>query len=123
MPFALVTIGLLMIVTGAKDTYKEFGEQLRSDFTGENNFLYWLASIGAIGAIGYVEPLKPLSRAFMALIIIVMIVKNQGLFDKLQEAIKSFDNPDGESGTGKERTFLDLGNILDRGVPATRGKF
>lgn len=102
MPFALVTIGLLMIITGAKGTYKEFGEQLTSDFTGEGNFLYWLAAIGGIGALGYIDALKPISRSFMTLIILIMVIRNEGLFDKLREAIGSFDSETPEQFFGFE---------------------
>lgn len=87
MPFALVTIGLLLIVTGAKNTYSAFGGQVISDFTGPQNFTTWLVAIGAVGAVGYVEELKPLSRAFMALIIISFVIKNGGVFNKLQQAL------------------------------------
>lgn len=89
MPFALVTIGLLLFVTGAKDTYKALGAQVASDFTGPGNFTYWLAAIGAMGALGYIEAFKPFSRAFMVLIIVSMVLANQGFFAKLTAAIKS----------------------------------
>lgn len=88
MPFALSIIGILLIVVGFQNTYKEFGKQLASDFTGDNNFIYWIASLGVIGALGYIESLKKFSRIFMALIIIVMVLVNRGLFDKLMQAIR-----------------------------------
>lgn len=87
MPFALVIIGLVMIVTGAKGTQNELSEQLVKDFTGEGNFLYWIVSIGAIGSLGYIKSIEPLSRAFMALIIIAMVIRNGGFFDKFTEAL------------------------------------
>lgn len=89
MPFALVVIGLLLIVTGARDTHKQFGELLVKDFTGPNNFTYWLVSFGVIGALGYNETLKPFSRAFMFLIITGMIIRNGGFFDKFSQALKA----------------------------------
>lgn len=88
MPFALVVIGLLLVVTGARGTQKEFGDLLYKDFTGPGNFTYWLVSLGAIGALGYIDELRTFSRLFMALIIIAMIVKNQGLFDKFTQALQ-----------------------------------
>lgn len=87
MPFALVTIGLVLIVTGAKDTYQQLGHQLIGDFTGDNNFTWWVASIGAIGALGYIESLRPFSRAFLALILVGMVLRNGGVFTKLQQAL------------------------------------
>lgn len=87
MPFALVTIGLILIVTGAKDTYQQFGGELVGDFTGPDNFTFWLASMGAVGALGYIEALRPFSRAFLTLIIVAMILRNGGVFNKFQEAL------------------------------------
>lgn len=89
MPFALVVIGLVMIVTGAQNTHAALGEQLRKDFTGPNNFIFWIASIGAVGAIGYVESFRNFSRAFMALILIAMILSNRGFFDQFSAALRS----------------------------------
>jgi len=88
MPFALVTIGLIMIVTGARDTYKQFGTQITEDFTGSGGFLYWIAAIGAVGALGYVPSLRTFSRVFMGLIIVAMVLRNGGFFDKLQQALQ-----------------------------------
>jgi len=87
MPFALVLIGLLMIVTGARNTHAAFGQQIVSDFTGPQNFTTWMIAIGAMGSLGYIEALRPLSRSFMTLIIISFILKNGGVFDKFSDAI------------------------------------
>lgn len=96
MPFALVIIGLLMVVTGARDTHVQFAEQLKTDFTGppSQNFLWWLAALGLIGSLGYVKPLAPFSKAFLVLVIIVMILAQSkngggGFFGQLQNALQS----------------------------------
>lgn len=88
MPFALVFIGLVMVITGAKGTHKDLGNQLVADFTGPNNFLYWLAAIGAVGSLGYIPAMRPFSRVFMALIIIVMVIRNGGFFTEITKAIQ-----------------------------------
>jgi hypothetical protein len=87
MPFALVFIGLIMIVTGAKGTQSALGKQLVSDFTGPGNFFYWFASIGVIGAAGSIPGFKPFSRMFMTLIIVAMVLRNGGVFDKFMQAL------------------------------------
>jgi hypothetical protein len=95
MPFALVVVGLIMIVVGVRGTQKEFGAQLASDFTGDGNFIWWLASLGAVGAVGYVPQLRQFSIAFMTLIIIAMLIAQQkaggasgGFFEKLSQALQ-----------------------------------
>ena len=88
MAFVLVVVGLLMIVTGARGTYAQFGSQVASDFTGDHNFIYWAAAIGSVGALGYVDTFRTFSRYFMALILLVLILANGGFFNKLTAAIK-----------------------------------
>lgn len=105
MPFALVTIGLIMIVTGAKGTYSAFGKQVASDFTGEGNFLYWIASIGAVGALGYVPDLKTFSRMFMTLIVVAMVLRNGGVFDQFTAAMR-------QGPTKPDAAKLPSGNLI-----------
>ena len=87
MPYAFIVLGLLMIVTGARNTFRQFGAQVAGDFTGPGNFTYWIASLGGVGALGYVRVLRPFSIAFMTLIVIALILARQGLFPKLTEAL------------------------------------
>lgn len=87
MPFALVLIGLIMVITGAKDTHEELGKQLTEDFTGPDNFIKWAAAIAGLGAVGYVKDLQPISRLALALLFVVMILSNGGMFDKFMQAV------------------------------------
>ncbi len=77
MPFALVTVGLLLIIVGFQDTYKQFGTQVQQDFTGNGNFIYWVIAIGLLGAIGYVKEFQTFSRALIALVIIAMFLSKK----------------------------------------------
>ena len=89
MGFALLLIGLLMIIVGARGTYVQFGEQLTSEFTGENNFTYWIVALGAIGALGYIPAVQKLSRMLMTLVILVLFLSHKGFFEQFQTALKS----------------------------------
>lgn len=96
MPFALVIVGLLLVVTGVKNTQAAFGAQVLSDFTGPGNFTYWIASMGAVGALGYIPALKQFSIAFMTLLIIAMLLAEQkanatsgGFFGMLSTALNA----------------------------------
>lgn len=97
MPFALVTIGLLMIVAGARNTHGQFGRMLSEDFTGPDNFLYWLAGIGAVGAVGYYEPARGFSRAMLVLLLVAMVLSNGGFFAKFRDAIANASPGSGAS--------------------------
>jgi hypothetical protein len=87
MPIFLVVVGLLMVVTGVKNTHAQLGAQIKKDFTGPGNFTTWLAAIGIVGAAGYSKTLQPFANAFLVLILLVIILKNGGVFDKLKEAL------------------------------------
>lgn len=87
MAFALVFIGLMMIVTGVRNTHEAFGAQVQSDFTGPNNFITWIVAIGVVGALGYIKTLQQFSTYFMALIIIGLVLSNRGFFDNFTKAL------------------------------------
>jgi flagellar biosynthesis component FlhA len=106
MPFALVFIGLVMIVTGAKGTQSALGRQLVTDFTGQGNFFYWFAAIGTLGALGSIPGFKPFSRMFMTLIIVAMVLRNGGVFDKFMQAIK--EGPVSPSKGSTEKTASNM---------------
>lgn len=116
MPFALVIMGLIMIVVGVRGTYKEFGGLLVKDFTGPGNFTYWLASLGAVGAMGYVKALQPFARAFMFLIILGMIIRNGGFFDKLTEALQKGPAKVSAAPTGNADKGFDINAAMKLGT-------
>ena len=89
MPYALVVIGLIMIVTAVLNTYAAFGAQVVADFTGPKSFIVWILALGSVGALGYINDFRQFSHYFMALILISMILSNRGFFAKLQEALAS----------------------------------
>lgn len=88
MPFALVMIGLLMVISAVMNTHAQLGKQLQSDFTGPNNFTWWLLVMVFVGGLGYVERLRPIASAFLVLIIVSLFIANRGVFGKATEALK-----------------------------------
>ncbi len=106
MPYAFIVVGLLMIVTGARNTFRQFGAQLVKDFTGPGNFTWWIASLGAVGAVGYIPKLRPVSTAFMTLIVIVLVIAQKGLFPKLTAALKAGPTAPGPAPAGASSTGL-----------------
>jgi hypothetical protein len=90
MAFALVLIGLLLIVMGARDTYLQFGQQLTKDITGQNYaFIKWFIAIAGVGALGYIQELRTFSHYFLALIIIALLLNNKGFFAALSQGIQT----------------------------------
>jgi hypothetical protein len=75
MPFALLFVGLLLLIAGVKNTQDTLFTTVKGDFQGSNNFIYWFVAIMIIGGLGYIPKLKPISTAFLALVIIVLFLK------------------------------------------------
>lgn len=90
MAFALLIIGVTLLVAAIRNTQGTLFGLLAGDFTGQNNFIFWGASILIIGAVGYIPKVKPISTAFMGLVILVLFLKKgQGFFPQFAAALGS----------------------------------
>lgn len=99
MPFALLIIGVVLVTSGVRNTQDNLFNLVKGDFTGQNNFIFWFASILIIGAIGYVKPLKPISTAFLTLLVLVLFLSKGnpsgvggGFFQQFTSALGSTSN-------------------------------
>lgn len=88
MPFLFIIVGVVFAISAVRNTTDQLTSLLKSDFTGNNNFVYWLLSILVIGAVGYIPDLKPVSRAFLVLVVIVLFLKNGGVFSQFVADVK-----------------------------------
>ena len=88
MPFVLILIGTLMLVTSVQGTQAQFATQLARDGQG---FIKYGIAVGVVGAAGYVSDLQTISRLFMALILVSLVLSNSksgvGLIGNFQNAI------------------------------------
>jgi len=83
MPFVLIIAGIVLLTVAVRNTQDEFFYLLQGDFTGKNNYIFWVIAILIIGGVGYVPRLKPISNAFLILVVLVLVLtKGEGLFDK-----------------------------------------
>ena len=87
MPFALLIVGTLLLVSGVRGTSGQLATLVKQDFTGSGNFIYWIVAILILGAIGYSDELKPLSRIFTVLVIVVLFLSNGGFFQQFTSAL------------------------------------
>jgi hypothetical protein len=99
MPFALLIIGVVLVVAGARQKQGDLFNLLLGDFTGANNFLFWFVSILIIGALGYVPKLKPLSTGLLVLVILVLFLTKGnpsgvggGFFGQFTSALKGTES-------------------------------
>lgn len=101
MPLLLIGTGLILLLTGVKGDPSVLWAQVGKDFTGPNNFLYWLVSIVALGALGYIKGLENLSRLFVVLLLAVIFLKSDtGFFAQLQKFINSSTTTQGGTPNG-----------------------
>lgn len=76
MPFFLLIVGAIFLVAAVRGNQEDLLSLVKDDFSGSNNFIYWVMSIVFIAMVGYVKALRPVSDAFLALVILVIIVAN-----------------------------------------------
>lgn len=119
MPYALIAIGLLLTIAGARNKQGELYTLVKGDFTGNNSYLWWAISIIAIGALGYIKTARPLANSFLALVLVVLILNNRGVFANFIAAIKGTTG--GSVVTPAPAASNDNSNPLAAGAAALRG--
>lgn len=93
MAFALLIAGVVMLVAAMRNTQLCLVRIVQSDFTGTNNFTYWIVALIVIGAIGYVEKLKKISDGLLVLIFVALFLSRGqgpggGFFGKFVTALQ-----------------------------------
>lgn len=86
MPFAIIFIALILIVTGFKGTTGTLTANITQD---AKEIFVPVIAIFVIGAIGYIPGLKKVSDGFLALILLAMFLSNRGFFSKFNQAIRN----------------------------------
>lgn len=89
MPFLIVIVGLILIVSAIRGTTGDLATDLATDVSG--GFLKWLAAVIAIGALGYVPGLKEPSRYLLALVALVILLTTGKGF--LSQFVQQIENP------------------------------
>lgn len=88
MVLGLVILGIVLLVSAIRGTYGQLGTLLVGDFTGSNNFFFWVAAVAILGMLGYIPYLQTPMRALLALVILAFALKNgTGFFANLQSAL------------------------------------
>lgn len=105
MPFILILAGTVLLIAAVRGPscgqipcHQLLFYLIAKDFTGPNNFIFWLVSILIIGALGYIPRLKPLSDGFLLLVLIGLLVRKNG---QGQSFIKAFEAQIGSTQTAK----------------------
>lgn len=96
LPFALLIIGAVLLVSAVRNTQDDLFKLIQGDFTGQGNFVFWVVSLLIIGAVGYIPKLKPVSDGFLVLVLVVLFLTRGnpsgvggGFFSKFTQALQS----------------------------------
>ena len=80
MAFALLFIGLSLVIVTVRNTQANFTARVANDFTGTGNFFYWIVAIVIIGAIGFIPKAKVISDLFLVLVLLAVFLKATAFF-------------------------------------------
>lgn len=118
MGFALVGIGLLLTIAGARNTQGALYQLVQGDFTGSGNFFYWLGAIGIIGGLGYIPAMRGVSHAFLALVLLVLFLDvnktasgGSGIFAELNAAIAGSGSTTAVDNSGSNSVGGQIGSL------------
>ena len=93
MPFFLLILGVIFLVTAVRGNQNDLIDLIKSDFSGQNNFFLWVLAIIIIVAVGQFKVIRPISDAFLGMIILVIILANykngKDIFSSFISQVKS----------------------------------
>lgn len=113
MPFVFLILGIGLVIVAVRGTHQQAFDLLKSEFTGDQNFLTWALALFILGALGYVPVIRPVTRAMLLLVLLVIVLKNgTGLFDRFNQQVRNPINSASGSVTPGPLSFTD-----DKGNP------
>lgn len=87
MPFVLIVIGVILLVTAIQGTTGTLASMLAQDTFGAGGFLYWFVAILIIGAVGYIPKLKTASDLMLLLVLMVLLLSQKGFAKQFVAAL------------------------------------
>lgn len=93
MPFVFLIVGVVMLVSGVRDTSADLLTLLKGDLINTHGFAYWMIAILVVGGVGYIQGFTSLSRSFLVLLLIVLVLAQSkngagGFFTEAQSQLK-----------------------------------
>lgn len=129
MPFALLIIGAILLISAARGTTDGptgLFALVKGDFTGPASFVYWMVAILVIGSIGYIPKVKPISTAFLGLLIVVLFLAKGdpskaggGFFEKFTQGLATTATPGAGTTTATTAAQQQAQGVASQIAPAT----
>jgi hypothetical protein len=92
MSYALIIVGVMLLIASIRDMQGTLFTLLRDDFIGMHSYVFWLLSILGIGAVGYVPKMKGLSDGFLILVFLMLFISNKGFFNQFMSQISGVES-------------------------------
>lgn len=73
MPFLLIVIGSLLLISAVRNTYGDMATALETDIPP---YFKWALAIVATGSLGWIPGMREISRWLLGLVIVVIVLKN-----------------------------------------------
>lgn len=84
----IIFLGIIAMGIAIRGKEDEFLALVKGDFTGQGNFIPWIASLFVLYLLGSIPGFKPVSRGLMLLVIVVLFLKRgTGFFDQLNKQL------------------------------------
>ena len=74
MPFVLLIVGAILILTAYRNTYGDLATALETDVPG---FAKWALALAVVGGLGWVPGMQTISRWLLALVIVAIVLSNK----------------------------------------------
>lgn len=82
IPFLFLLIGVVFVIAGVRGKAKEVGDILKSDFTGNPNYLTWVLAVAAVGLLLTNRYTEKVGTSFFVLLLLVLFISNRGFFNE-----------------------------------------
>lgn len=113
MPFAILLIGIILIVVAYNNSFGSLASQLESDIPG---YFKWAAAIAAILGLGYIPGLKTPSRYLLGLVLLVLVLANG---NQIIQGFKTFLTSGGTASGGQGAANPSSGYTANPSTTAT----
>jgi hypothetical protein len=92
MAWGFFLVGFMLIIVAWRKKEDDLWKLLKSDFTGNDNFFYWVLAIIILVSLGSFKPLRPVSNAFLGLVLLVIVLapyrQGRDLFTEFRSQIQ-----------------------------------
>lgn len=88
MPFALIVIAVILMISAYRDTQDELFNIIKDVFDASTGFKYWILASIILGFLASINEIKKPVNMFIILMMVVLVLRQKGLYQKTIGSIK-----------------------------------